>query len=78
MFIPAALQYVRKLAPGHLGATAISLYTAVGLIYECYSALSVYLFFGVLSSLSFLLFVMINTFSKRRQPCSHRFLHKKA
>lgn len=78
LFIPAALQYVRKLAPGHLGATAISLYTAVGngfgnwfctfaggLIYERYSALSVYLFFGVLSSLSFLLFVMINAFSKK-------------
>ncbi|WP_253907699.1 MFS transporter [Bacillus sp. WMMC1349] len=78
LFIPAALQYVRKLAPAHLGATAISLYSAVGnglgnwfstymggLIFERYSALYVYLFFGILSTLSFLIILGINIFAKK-------------
>ncbi|MFN2747590.1 MULTISPECIES: MFS transporter [Bacillus] len=78
LFIPAALQYVRKIAPDHLGATAISLYTAVGnglgnwfctfmggLIYERSSALYVYLFFGILSTLSFLLIAGMYILSKK-------------
>ncbi|PLR68857.1 MFS transporter [Bacillus sp. UMB0893] len=65
LFIPAALQYVRDLAPAAVGATAISLYSSVGnglgnwfctflggLILEAYSVLYVYLFFGILSSIA--------------------------
>ncbi|WP_078379344.1 MFS transporter [Sutcliffiella halmapala] len=62
LFIPAALQYVRDLAPTSARATAVSLYTAVGnglgswfctflggFIVEYYSVAYVYLFFGILT-----------------------------
>ncbi|MGM0874967.1 MAG: MFS transporter [Bacillota bacterium] len=64
LFIPAAIQYVRDLAPEKVGASAISLYSAIGnglgnwfctfgggLILEGFSVLHVYLFFGIMSSL---------------------------
>ncbi|WP_273130706.1 MFS transporter [Bacillus weihaiensis] len=65
LFIPAAIQYVRDLAPKKVGATAISLYTAIGnglgnwfctfvggLILESLSIMHVYLFFGILTSMA--------------------------
>ncbi|MBM7606124.1 PPP family 3-phenylpropionic acid transporter [Metabacillus crassostreae] len=65
LFIPAAIQYVRDLAPKKVGATAISLYSAIGnglgnwfctfvggLIMEAYTVMHVYLFFGCLSTIA--------------------------
>nr|WP_277753253.1 MFS transporter [Metabacillus mangrovi] len=72
LFIPAALQYVRDLAPVSAGATAISLYSAVGnglgnwfctilggIILEAYSVFAVYLFFGILSFLAVILLLFV-------------------
>lgn len=65
LFIPGAIQYVKDLAPKKVGATAISLYSAIGnglgnwfctfvggLIMEGYTVMHVYLFFGCLSTLA--------------------------
>ncbi|MCA1319939.1 MFS transporter [Bacillus tianshenii] len=62
LFIPAAMQYVRDIAPVNVRATAVSLYTAVGnglgswfctflggYIAEYFSVAYVYLFFGMLT-----------------------------
>lgn len=62
LFIPAAMQYVRDIAPINVRATAVSLYTAVGnglgswfctflggYIAEYFSVAYVYLFFGILT-----------------------------
>ncbi|MDZ5474524.1 MFS transporter [Bacillus sp. 31A1R] len=62
LFIPAGLQYIRDIAPVHIVATAITLYSAIGngfgnwfctfaggIIYEEYSIYGVYLFFALLS-----------------------------
>ncbi|WP_417899273.1 major facilitator superfamily domain-containing protein 6 [Bacillus haimaensis] len=62
LFIPAAMQYVRDIAPVNVRATAVSLYTAVGnglgswfctflggYIAEYFSVAYVYLFFGILT-----------------------------
>jgi PPP family 3-phenylpropionic acid transporter len=70
LFMPAAIQYVRDLAPKKVGATAISLYSAIGnglgnwfctfvggLILEGFSVMYVYLFFGAMTLLG--LFVLI-------------------
>ncbi|KZZ85727.1 MFS transporter [Bacillus sp. SJS] len=72
LFIPAALQYVKDIAPVSAGATAISLYSAVGnglgnwfctflggFILEAYSVFSVYLFFGILSLLAVILLLFV-------------------
>jgi PPP family 3-phenylpropionic acid transporter len=71
LFIPAAIQYVRDLAPKKVGATAISLYSAIGhglgnwfctfvggLFLEGFSVLYVYLFFGVMSSLGLIVLLL--------------------
>ncbi|MDX8367472.1 MFS transporter [Cytobacillus sp. IB215665] len=73
-FIPAALQYVRDIAPSKVRATAISLYSAAGIglgswfcnffggvILERFSINNVYLFFSLLTvvGLITLLFVII-------------------
>ncbi|WP_226670203.1 MFS transporter [Metabacillus litoralis] len=65
LFIPGAIQYVRDIAPKKVGATAISLYSAIGnglgnwfctfvggLIMEEYTVMHVYLFFGCLSTIA--------------------------
>ncbi|MFC0274491.1 MFS transporter [Metabacillus herbersteinensis] len=70
LFIPAALQYVRDLSPSTVGATAISLYSAVGnglgnwfctfvggIILEAFSILYVYLFYSILTFMG--LFVLL-------------------
>lgn len=74
LFIPAALQYVKDIAPVSVGATAISLYSAVGnglgnwfctflsgMIYEKFSILSVYLFFGVMSAAALVILLGLKT-----------------
>lgn len=70
LFMPASLQYVRDLAPKKVGATAISLYSAIGnglgnwfctiiggLILEGFTVNHVYLFFGAMTSIGFLVLV---------------------
>jgi PPP family 3-phenylpropionic acid transporter len=78
LFIPAALQHVRDLAPAHVRATAVSLYAAVGngigtwfctfcggLILENYSISSVYGFFGFLTLSGCILLFFIAKMEKR-------------
>ncbi|MGD7007482.1 MFS transporter [Metabacillus sp. 84] len=72
LFIPAALQYVKDLAPVSAGATAIGLYSAVGnglgnwfctflggFILEFYSVFAVYFFFGCLSLAAVILLLFV-------------------
>ncbi|MCM3214363.1 MFS transporter [Niallia taxi] len=62
LFIPAGLQYIRKIAPAHLIATSITFYSAIGnglgnwfntfiggIIFDHYSIFYVYLFFSLLT-----------------------------
>ncbi|MGG4469842.1 MFS transporter [Paenibacillus alvei] len=62
LFIPAGLQYIRRIAPVHLIATSITFYSAIGnglgnwfntfiggIIFDHYSIFHVYLFFSVLT-----------------------------
>ena len=62
LFIPAGLQYIKKIAPHNMEATAVTFYAAVGngvgnwfctfiggYLYEYFNIFTVYLFFGVLS-----------------------------
>ncbi len=78
LFIPAALQYVRNLAPSEVKATAISLYSAVGnglgawfftffagLIMDWQNVLYVYLFYGVLTLIGAALILVIMRLEKR-------------
>jgi len=68
LFIPAALQYVQKMTPKSVGATAISIYSAIGnglgnwfctfiggLILERYEIMGVYTFFTMMTMLGLLL-----------------------
>ncbi|ALC82060.1 MULTISPECIES: MFS transporter [Bacillus] len=79
LFIPAALQYVKQIAPVELGATAISIYSAFGnglgnwfctfvggIILEKYSSLYVYLFFGILSTLSLSIMIAVKMVGKNK------------
>ncbi|WP_255438193.1 MFS transporter [Ammoniphilus sp. YIM 78166] len=72
MFIPAALQYVRDLAPADVRVTAVSLYSAFGnglgtlfctflsgMIFEYFSIGFVYLFYGALTMVGVLLLVVL-------------------
>ncbi|WP_139368233.1 MFS transporter [Evansella clarkii] len=72
LFIPAALQYVIKIAPGEIKATAVSLYSAAGnglgawfftfsagLLIDWFGILSVYLFYGVLTLAGAVLMLVI-------------------
>ncbi|WP_236784803.1 MFS transporter [Alteribacter salitolerans] len=78
LFIPAALQYVRNLAPEEVKATAVSLYAAVGnglgaffftffagLIIDWQDILYVYLFYGVLTLIGALLLLVIMRMEKK-------------
>ncbi|WP_404444638.1 MFS transporter [Sutcliffiella horikoshii] len=78
LFIPAALQFVRDIAPTSARATAVSLYTAVGnglgswfctflggFIVEYYSVAHVYLFFGILTMCGLVFIMMINQADKK-------------
>jgi PPP family 3-phenylpropionic acid transporter len=78
LFIPAALQFVRDIAPTSARATAVSLYTAVGnglgswfctflggFIAEYYSVAHVYLFFGLLTMGGLVFIMMIHQAYKK-------------
>jgi MFS transporter, PPP family, 3-phenylpropionic acid transporter len=78
LFIPAALQYVRDLAPTNVRATAVSLYAAMGnglgswfctflggLILEKYAVSTVYGFFSILTFLGCALTFLIKYLKKR-------------
>lgn len=77
LFIPAALQYVQKMTPKSVGATAISIYSAIGnglgnwfctfiggLILERYEIMGVYTFFTMMTMLGLLLLFWL---PKRRE-----------
>ncbi|WP_243291076.1 MFS transporter [Bacillus sp. FJAT-47783] len=77
LFIPAALQYVQEITPKSVGATAISIYSAIGnglgnwfctfiggVILEAYEITGVYLFFAVLTLLGMLLLFLIPNIQK--------------
>ncbi|WP_221566455.1 MFS transporter [Alkalihalobacillus sp. TS-13] len=68
LFIPAALQYVREIAPNDVKATAVALYSSMGnglgswfstfvggIIYDAFSLFAMYLFFGILTTIGLLL-----------------------
>ncbi|WP_261130707.1 MFS transporter [Bacillus sp. Marseille-Q3570] len=68
LFIPAALQYVREIAPSDVKATAVALYSSMGnglgswfstfvggIIYDAFSLFAMYLFFGILTTIGLLL-----------------------
>ncbi|QFT90254.1 Putative nucleoside transporter YegT [Bacillus sp. THAF10] len=78
LFIPAALQFVRDIAPSSARATAVSLYTAVGnglgswfctflggFLLEYYSVMHVYLFFGLLTFGGVICIAMIHQLDKK-------------
>ncbi|WP_236634671.1 MFS transporter [Alteribacter lacisalsi] len=78
LFIPAALQYVRSLAPDEVKATAVSLYAAVGnglgawfftffagLIMDWQNVLYVYLFYGVLTLCGAAVLIIIMNLEKK-------------
>ncbi|MGP4082007.1 MFS transporter [Pseudalkalibacillus sp. R45] len=71
LFIPAALQYVREIAPSDMKATAVALYSSMGnglgswfstfvggIIYDAFSLFAMYLFFGILTTIGLLLLVV--------------------
>lgn len=73
LFIPAALQYVRDIAPKEVRVTAISIYSAVGnglgswfciyvggLLLEWFSIQTVYLFYGMLTSVGIVTLFVIS------------------
>ncbi len=77
-FVPAGIQYIRKITPNHLTATAITLYSAIGnglgnwfhtfvggIVMEQYSIYTVYLFFALLTSLGIILSVYLVKGEKR-------------
>lgn len=77
LFIPAALLHVKNTAPAEVGATAISIYSAAGnglgnwfctffggIIMEALSILHVYLFFGCMTLLAFLILCFIRIDSR--------------
>ncbi|CAH0347149.1 MULTISPECIES: MFS transporter [unclassified Bacillus (in: firmicutes)] len=68
LFIPAGLQYIRRITPQHITVTAVTVYSAIGnglgnwfstftggIILEKMDIYSVYLFFGILSLMGILL-----------------------
>ncbi|WP_281170456.1 MFS transporter [Alteribacter aurantiacus] len=78
LFIPAALQYVRNLAPEEVKATAVSLYAAVGnglgaffftffagLLIDWQNILYVYLFYGVATLIGAMLLLVMVRMEKR-------------
>ncbi|KAA0549554.1 MFS transporter [Bacillus sp. BGMRC 2118] len=80
LFIPAALQYVRDIAPKEVKVTAISIYSAVGnglgswfciyvggLLLEWFSIQTVYLFYGILTSIGILSLVLISRMEKNEE-----------
>ncbi|MCF6408844.1 MFS transporter [Pseudalkalibacillus salsuginis] len=71
LFIPAALQYVREIAPSDVKATAVALYSSMGnglgswfstflggIIYDAYSLFAMYLFFGTMTTIGLLLLIV--------------------
>nr|WP_205188880.1 MFS transporter [Metabacillus iocasae] len=80
LFIPAALQYVRDLAPVHVRVTAVSIYAAVGnglgswfctffggLILETYTTSTVYGFFGLLTFLGCALTLLLRNIEQKER-----------
>ncbi|MGE6376267.1 MFS transporter [Peribacillus muralis] len=72
LFIPAALQYIRKVVPAHITVTAITLYSAIGnglgnwfstfcggIILDDSGIYAVYLFYGVLTLIGMLLTIWL-------------------
>ncbi|MBA2873862.1 MFS transporter [Thermaerobacillus caldiproteolyticus] len=81
LFIPAALQYVRELAPDHVRVTAVSLYSAVGnglgswfctfaggYILDYYHIGYVYLFFSVLTFIGLVILGTMMMKERRNVP----------
>ncbi|MCF6138336.1 MFS transporter [Pseudalkalibacillus berkeleyi] len=71
LFIPAALQYVRKIAPDDVKATAVALYSSMGnglgswfctfiggIIYDAFSLFGLYLFFGITTAVGLVLLLI--------------------
>ncbi|WLD92431.1 MFS transporter [Alkalihalobacillus sp. AL-G] len=71
LFIPAALQYVREIAPKDIKVTAVALYSSVGnglgswfctffggMIYEAFSLFAMYLFFGTMTFVGLILLII--------------------
>jgi PPP family 3-phenylpropionic acid transporter len=82
LFLPAAVQFVRDLAPDQVKVTALSLYTSIGhglgamtftlfagFIYEMYSIVHTYLFFGVSTLLGAVCIGVIGALQKRQAQC---------
>ncbi len=68
LFIPAALQYVREIAPDDVKATAVALYSSMGnglgswfctfiggIIYDAHSLFGLYFFFGTMTTIGLIL-----------------------
>lgn len=85
LYIPAALSYVKEIAPKEVIATAISLYAGIGnslgnwfgvffggMILDAYSIFSVYLFFAITTALGVLLmlYLALNEHQERRQQAT--------
>jgi PPP family 3-phenylpropionic acid transporter len=79
LFIPAALQYVRDIAPKHVRVTAVSLYSAVGnglgawfctfiggYILEHYHIGAVYLFFSLCTFIGMLSLIWMSLMNKKK------------
>ncbi len=80
LYIPAALQYVRELAPTDVRTTAVSMYTAIGnslgscfftfiggYVSDIYGVAHVYLFFSILTGLGIVLLLFVRSAHKVEQ-----------
>jgi MFS transporter, PPP family, 3-phenylpropionic acid transporter len=79
LFIPASLQYVREITPKSVGATAISLYSAIGnglgnwfctfiggMILEAFRVVGVYMFFTACTVIGMSLLLLIPIMNDRK------------
>lgn len=80
LFIPAALQFIREITPTSVGATAISIYSAIGnglgnwfctffggMIFEVFQIKGVYLFFAGLTALGLCLLIFMKKFEDKNE-----------
>lgn len=78
LFIPAALQYIREIAPTNTKASAITIYSAVGngigncfctliggFLYDTYGIFSIYLFFASLSCIGIVITTVLIAIEKK-------------
>ncbi|MGP7815851.1 MFS transporter [Niallia sp. 01092] len=85
LFIPVGLQYVKKIAPSHMMATAITFYSAIGnglgtwfntfvggIIFDQFNIFYVYLFFCVVTSVGVVLTILLLKIEKAEKYINNK------